>query len=603
MTQQIDLFAANAAYQAGTPMISDAEYDARIEQVERENPQAEILQAVGSPVIDASRKVRLPMVMASMSKVKTLDEITRWMRLKNIPESTLLVITPKYDGISLCVSESTGVAIQRGDNEFGQLSTPHYALVGNKFEGGGDEVMTNGEVVFPRAVFASKYAEQYENGRNTIAGQFNKKEPQPILTDAVYIRYGTSELIGGSKVAELQYLNSRQPIKVPYYTAQIGALTEEKLISLYEHFSRDFELDGLIIEVNDGNLRAQLGRETSTLNPAYARAFKGNFEEVKETVVKSILWNISKRGVIVPILQIEPVKLDGATVSNITGKNARNIVTLGLGAGAVIKAFRSGMVIPEVKEVVKKVPFVMPEIDGVEIRWSASGIDLETVGETDEQNFKKIAAFFEILEIENVSEGIFRQLWEKGYRTIKEIIALTPADLEKLEGFQSRKAQNVYEAIQKSISNVRLSKVQHASGCFKNLGSRKLALCEQFAGKPTLAQVMAIDGFAEQSANEYLTGCDKFAAFIADLPITFTVAEGKPEGGDLDGKSFVFTGVRRADLEAVITGRGGNIGSGVSKNTSYLVMKEKGSGSSKEQKAIALGVQILTVAELEEMLG
>jgi DNA ligase (NAD+) len=68
------------------------------------------------------------------------------------------------------------------------------------------------------------------------------------------------------------------------------------------------------------------------------------------------------------------------------------------------------------------------------------------------------------------------------------------------------------------------------------------------------------------------------------------------------GTSFVFTGVRRADLEEVIESRGGKIGSSVSKTTTHLVMKAKGSGSSKETKAISLGVTILTVVELEDML-
>jgi DNA ligase (NAD+) len=138
---------------------------------------------------------------------------------------------------------------------------------------------------------------------------------------------------------------------------------------------------------------------------------------------------------------------------------------------------------------------------------------------------------------------------------------------------------------------------------FPGLGSKKLALLEHFDGKPTIDQVMEIEGFAEISARTFVDNYDIFRTFVEGLPVTI---EQKVEvvlaGTDLVGKTFVFTGVRRKDLEEVIVSRGGVIGGSVSKNTTYLVMKEKGSGSSKETKAISLGVVILTVEELEDLL-
>jgi DNA ligase (NAD+) len=135
------------------------------------------------------------------------------------------------------------------------------------------------------------------------------------------------------------------------------------------------------------------------------------------------------------------------------------------------------------------------------------------------------------------------------------------------------------------------------------LGSKKLALLEHFIEKPTINQVMEIEGFAEISAKTYVDNFDNFKEFIKGLPITI---EEKKEvvlaGTDLESNTFVFTGVRRKDLEELIQSRGGKIGSSVSKNTTHLVMKAKGSGSSKETKAISLGVEILTVEELEDLL-
>jgi DNA ligase (NAD+) len=203
-----------------------------------------------------------------------------------------------------------------------------------------------------------------------------------------------------------------------------------------------------------------------------------------------------------------------------------------------------------------------------------------------------------------VSEGVITQLWEAGYKTIKDVLNLTTGDLEKIDRFGKRKAQIVYNSIQKSVSGVQLSKLQHATGIFKGLGSKKLVLLEDFTTKPTVDQVMSIEGFAEVSAKSYIDSYDIFFEFIKDLPVTIVEkVEAAKVGTDLEGKSFVFTGVRRKDLEEVIESRGGKIGGSVSKNTTHLVMKVVGSGSSKEKKAIELGVEVITVEQLEKIVN
>jgi DNA ligase (NAD+) len=95
-----------------------------------------------------------------------------------------------------------------------------------------------------------------------------------------------------------------------------------------------------------------------------------------------------------------------------------------------------------------------------------------------------------------------------------------------------------------------------------------------------------------------------FFEFIKDLPITIEEkVETAPSSNELEGKQFVFTGVRCKDLEEVIESKGGKIGGSVSKNTTHLIMKVVGSGSSKEKKAIDLGVEIMTVEQLEKLLN
>jgi NAD-dependent DNA ligase len=611
---------ANDAYRSGKSIISDAKYDQLVEELSLLSPDDELLTKVGHVVVDETRKSKLPIEMASMNKIKSMEDIDNWTRLKGINQNELVIMTPKFDGLSLCVNEQSKESWTRGDGEFGQKSDEHYKLIKNHLYNDGVSTSsfinnftfpfsyTYGEVMIPKQVFIDKFSADFANPRNLVAGLLNSKTVSDSLKDCQYIKYGgipNKNIKFNTKKELLDELNIGQEKKVNYHVCKISELTEDLLISLFHKWSVDFEIDGIIIEINDLTLQDKLGRETSSNNPVWARAFKHpSFEQSAETDVIGISWNISKQGLLKPILHITPVKLNGVTVSNVTGNNARFVKDLGLGVGAKVVVKRSGMVIPIIADVITPVDFIQPTIEGVEIDWNEAGIELITLTETDDQKLKKIVAFFEILESDNVSEGVITQLWESGYKSIKDILNLKKVDLEKIDRFGKRKAQIVFDSVQKSVSNVQLSKLQHATGIFKGLGSKKLVLLEGFTTKPTIDQVMSIEGFAEVSAKSYIDSYDIFFDFIKDLPVTIVEkVEAVKVGTDLDGKSFVFTGVRRADLESVIESRGGKIGSGVSKNTSYLVMKAVGSGSSKEKKAIELGVEVITVEQLETLLN
>jgi DNA ligase (NAD+) len=607
---------ANEAYRLGSPIISDKDYDQLVEELELLSPGDELLTKVGHVVADETRKAKLPIEMASMNKIKSMDDINDWCRLKGISKNEVVIITPKFDGLSLCVNEFSDDAFTRGDGQFGQKSNEHYKLINNHLYDIDGEMdvfapidceFTYGEVMMSKKTFTDKYSADFANPRNLVAGLLNSKEATQSLKDCNYIKYGAifrPDLVDkiSTKQEVLDYLNQYQKVKVQYHVCKISELTEDLLIDLFHKFSVDYEIDGLIIEINNLSLQYTLGRETSSNNPCYARAFKHpSFEQSAETEIIGISWNISKQGYLKPTLHVSPVKLDGVTVSNVTGNNARFVKDMGIGVGAKVIVKRSGMVIPIIADVIETVEFQMPDVDN--INWNENGVELVTLTETDDQKLKKNISFFEILEADNVSEGVITQLWEAGYKTISDILKLTTSDLEKIDRFGKRKAQIVYDSIQKSVTNVQLSKLQHATGIFKGLGSKKLLLLEDFVTKPTVDQVMSIEGFAEISAKSYVDSYDEFFNFVKDLPVTISQkVEVVKTGTDLEGKQFVFTGVRRKDLEEVIESRGGKIGGSVSKNTTHLVMKAIGSGSSKEKKAIDLGVEVITVEHLEDLL-
>jgi NAD-dependent DNA ligase len=615
---------ANQKYRLGNPIMSDLQYDILVNELRSLDPNNQLLNIVGHEIQDESRKGRLPIEMGSMNKIKSMEDINDWCRLKGISKSENVIITPKFDGLSLCVKEPTNEAWTRGDGEFGQKSNEHYKLIKNHL-GYTEDVdtfsqdlrmstthcdFTYGEVMMSKKTFLDKYSMDFANPRNFVAGLLNSPDARPSLTDCNYIKYGAifnpkfinNSDLNRTKQQVLDYLNSHQNVKVEYHICKISELTEELLISLFHKFGTEYEIDGLIIEINDLSLQTKLGRETSSNNPVWARAFKHpSFEQSADSEVIGISWNISKQGLLKPILHIKPVRLDGVTVSNVTGNNARFVKDMGLGIGAKVLVKRSGMVIPIIADVITTVEFQMPDVPN--IGWNDNGIELITLTETDEQRFKQVVSFFEILDTDSFGEGVIKQLWDNGHKTIKDILNLSQSDLEKIDRFGKRKAQIVWNAIRKSTNDVSLSKLQHATGIFKGLGSKKLILLEHFTSKPSIDQILEIEGFAEISAQSYIDGYDKFFEFIQELPITIQEKiEAVKVSNDLDGMIFVFTGVRRANLEDIIESRGGKIGSGVSKTTTHLIMKSVGSGSSKEKKAIDFGVKIMTVEQLENLL-
>jgi len=605
---------ADLAYRTGNAIISDSEYDRLIEELELLSPNDELLTKVGHTPQDETRKSTLPIDMASMNKLKNSDDVKDWSRLKMIPLNTEVILTPKFDGLSFCVDEVFDDAWTRGDGIFGQKSNEHYKLIKNKlyedvYDPMGPIVFryTYGEVMMSKKTFIDKYSKDFANPRNLVAGLLNSKEATESLKDCDYIKYGAIpvekfETYFNTKKSIIDHLNDNQKMMVDYHICKLSDITEELMQQLFDKWSINYEIDGIIIEVNSLEIQNKLGRETSSNNPCWARAYKSpNFEQSAETEVIGITWNISKQGYLKPIIHINPVKLDGVTVSNVTGNNARFVKDMGIGVGAKVLVKRSGMVIPIIADVIEPVDFQMPNVPNID--WNENGVELVTLTETDDQKLKKNIAFFEILEADNVSEGVITQLWDAGYKTIKDILNLKKEDLEKIDRFGKRKAKIVYDSIQKSVTDISLSKLQHATGIFKGLGSKKLALLEHFDTKPTINDVMSVEGFAEISAKSYVESYDKFFDFIKDLPVKIQKKiELEPVGSDLEGMVVVFTGIRRKDLEEIIESRSGKIAGSVSKNTTHLIMKSVGSGSSKEKKAIELGVKIMTVDQLEEIL-
>lgn len=602
----------NKSYRNGDTLISDKEYDKLIETFKFVDPENEIFKSGVIEEVDSDRKEKLKYPMFSLDKETTIEDIHKWLTNKSVPLTTELVCTAKYDGISILKDEFDGLAWSRGDGIEGETMHTHYKKLNDK--GTKIDFFTIGEMIIPKETFKNKTfcrdnGEPFKNARNMIAGLKNSDTISEDLKYAKHIRYGFANeeyMVNKSNQLDIicKYFNC-----IPYKIFKANELNIDELNSLFVEWGKEYDIDGLVFDINDKDIRKKLGRERNN-NPAYARAFKNpEWSESVETEILNIEWNISKQGYLKPVAILSPVELEGVTVSRVTLNNAKFVKDNDLGIGSVVKIIRSGMVIPKVVDVVKATGFknivsIVSDGKNYPVFWNENKVEL-CVEETNEQQIKKNISFFKILNTENVSEGIVTQLYNAGYTTIEQILNLEVSDYEKLDKFGKRKAQIVYDAIKKATTDVDLEKLMHASGLFENLGSKKLKLLVHFEEKPSIEDILAIDGFSDISARNFLDGYDKFFNFVKDLPITIKtnkVEEMTNKNDDLSDMVVVFTGVRRNDLVEIIESRGGRNASSISKNVTHLVCKDVNSTSSKMIKAKSLGIKIMDVNEMENFL-
>lgn len=640
----------NITYRNGDAQVPDEVYDSWEDELKRRAPKHPFLQQVGAKVDDSDeRKQQLPTLMASMEKVKSWEEWIDWRSKSGLPHDADVILTPKYDGISLVVDEENGKdAWTRGDGEVGLFIPQNYSHVPTGVYH--ERFFSCGELIYSRKNFFKYDVEnggEWMNGRNTISGKAMDKgdsiNPE-MLGDAHFMRYilvgktGTA-YIDLDKEEQLKQLNKINEHEVPYIKCKAMMLTEELLEDCFKKWSEDYEIDGIIIDVNDHDTRQQLGRNTKG-NPNFAVAYKGAWEDSEDTVCTDVTWQVSKKGHLKPVIHVEPVKLNGAVIRKLYGDNARFLLTYGIGKGTKLCIKRSGMVIPRIVAVhegavftakdinnawkgykpntleegnltsIRKklgigeygeslIDFSFPDNDG----WD--GVELKASGADDIIQEQRMVAFFEILKIEQVSDSTVKFFMSKGLKTIKAILSLTQDDMSTWEGWGERKASIVYNHIHSKLKDVDVNVAQHASGLFYGLGSKKLALVKHFDHKPTMEELAAVNGFAEKSAEIYLNGYDAFWEWVAELPITLKMKDDVVEvdGDKCHDWKVVFTGFRDKDLENKIVAQGGEIKSGISKNSTHLIMAKKGSGTSKEKKAVALGQVIMDKAELERYLN
>ena len=575
--------------------------------------------------------------MFSLEKVKSHEEILRWIKSIDLKSTDELIVTSKYDGISLCVLETVGNAWTRGDGEFGQNCTEHFEKCINSaiYTQSLDNelpIFSFGEAIFKTADFLKiKDEAGYKSARNAVAGLLNSPNVSEFVKYVNYVRYGCDNE-DWDKKKQLEILNecSCEQSRVNFSTITVKSLEDEDgfvnlMNSLFEKLTKGYKCDGLVIDVNNAKKRRELGRLANN-NPRYAIAYKNpEWSEREETVVKEVRWQISKDGRLAPVVEIEPIELCGATVSKCTAYNARYIVENNIVPGARVVICRSGDVIPKHLKTVSytntysKTPTVCP-ICGKELVWDSNNVDLMcTNSQCEGVLLSRCVYFFSILDFKEFREPTIKKIFNAGYKDPTSIIRLDENELKNIEGLGNVAAKVLskqFEELKKKGTN--FAKMMTAYNFFKGVIAEKT--CQKILNGLKLYTYEDISSFAKECNENWaseIEGCvegvgfntayafvmgiiDWWTSWTSDLftiPITYYGLEEKSFDGQM---TIVFTGFRNKDWERKLTEMGHKIGSSVSKKTTCVVVKEKGSNSTKELKAESLGIPIFTATEFKE---
>jgi DNA ligase (NAD+) len=642
------------------PLISDYEYDLMLKKLQQlEGMYPELISAdsptqrSGAKPLERFQKVVHPAPVLSLANAFNADDLRAWyeriMRLDPRVSTSAFVMEPKIDGLTVVLRYENGIFVQgatRGDGVIGEDITanlrtiralPLRIPVSNHEVRIPKVLVVRGECYIRVKDFeilndelAKRGEKIYQNPRNTAAGSLRQldpaissKRPLNLLTYAII---ESSEPLISSQWETLEFLKQAGfPVSTLVQKKDTFELVVDSVPDWMEmRNSIPFEVDGVVIKLDDLHLANALG--TSGKDPRGAIALKYPAKEVA-TTLNEIRVNVGRTGVLTPYAVLEAVELGGVIVRQATLHNFDFIREKDIRIKDKVLVKRAGDVIPYVigpitgartgLEIQYEVPTVCPSCGQAvenlpgEVAYYCVNASCPAQLVRNVEHFVSRGA----MDIEGLGIKIVEQLITSGsVKDVADLYLLTEEQLLTLEGFASKKAQNLLSAIEES-KNRSLDRFITALGIrgvgevaaselarhFKSLDLLTQAAVDeikQIGGiGPNIA--LSIRDWIDRPANQQLL--EKFR----QIGIWPEVIGNSATSTALSGLTFVITGtlptLSREDAEAMIARHGGKTTGSVSRNTSYLVLGEN--PGSKLEKAKSLGVKIISEHELLDLMG
>ena len=645
-------------YVDANPTISDVEYDAlhrKLVELERAHPDWIVAwsptQRAGHAPISEFPKVERAVAMLSLDNTYNEADLREFYDrvIKGLDgDEPVFSVEPKIDGFGIELTYKDGVlalGATRGDGRIGEDVTANVKLVKGVALRLREpiDIVVRGEIYMTKAEFAAINAaraaageELFKNPRNTAAGSIKQMDPAEVKKRPM--RVILYEVVAGERYANghLASLELIRRLGLPVSSHNSRASSWDELLACVHSWQdrRDelpYELDGLVIKIDDFAQRAALG--TTAKFPRWAIAYKFPARQVT-TKLLDMEINVGRTGAVTPVAILEPVDVSGTTVSRASVHNWDQVARLGLRRGDRVLLEKAGEIIPQILGVTEQGPG--PAFDPpTECPFCKHPLEREAgrvalicpnrLG-CPKQQLAAIEFFASRgqMNIDGLGEKVVAQLVDAGLvKDVADLFTLTPEQLLRLERFGKASAKNLVDAIAKAKADATFARLLAALG-IPNVGSviarpiaekyRTLsALRAAVATKDTrafVAELCEIEGVGDTIAiniDKFLR--DENASAILDKLVARGIDPEQPvtttTGGALAGKTFVVTGTLtrpRADVQKAIEQAGGKVAGSVSKKTTFLVAGED-TGTTKLEAAQKHGVRVIDEATLDRMLA
>lgn len=622
---------SNEYYNNNNSLISDQLFDYIVEYY---NTTYKGSLSVGAPVPKSVSiiKVKLPYWLGSLDKIKpTSNTFEKWIRKYPGP----YVISYKLDGVSALLYKSNGVVnlYTRGDGLIGQDISHclNYINKSHSPSGLNLEHLIDGDAIRGELVISTnnfkKISDDVANARNGVSGIISKKTPDIDKLSLVdFVGYWV--LNPPMKQSEqLEYIKTKNftPRCVPYESKQTIDLEYLSRQMMKARTTHEYMTDGIVV-IDD----SQYYPQESGSSPPWGFAFKQLLtDQMAESTVVDVVWQISKDKYIKPRVQISPVSIGGVEITFATGFNAKFIVDNCIGVGAVIKIVRSGDVIPKIEQVIKPADTGKPKMPTIKYEWNDTGVDI-MVSELDDQTLeriiiKKLYFFFTTLDIKGMAESTIEKFVTNGYDDLWKILQADRKKVEKIPGLGKTIVEKLYASIDNGLENRSLEEIMCASQIFgRGIGVKKFKLItsvypnildiyETKGSEHVKRLVGNINGFDTITVDKIVDGMGDFVIYLNEFLRLKPSLLGAPNEtpipaldlSNFTNKTLVFTGFRNKDLEKLLghPNIGSRVSTSVSKNTDYVVAKDPSENSEKIVKARGLGIQIISMDDFYQMIG
>jgi NAD-dependent DNA ligase len=626
--EEIIVYVADKYYNTSISIINDATYDLLIDFLRLRDPKSKILKNIGAP-IKSKNKVKLDYHLGSMDKIKPVDcrKFDSWIKKYKGPYN----LSDKLDGVSALLVYKKNESIKlftRGTATEGQDITvlikyfnlpsfeeiKEYVSKKKIVSDDKDNLMAfRGEIIINQKIFEKNWSKTLKNARNSVSGLVNSKNINSDLAkDTNLVLYEVVDPF--LKIDDQFKMLNELGFKV-VKNKTVTTLSFE-ILSKYLRDRRstsEYLIDGIIITDSQKHDRNTDG------NPEYAFAFKDILEDqITQSTIIKIEWNISKNGYLNPTVIIEPVCIGGVEIKRVSAHNAKYVVDNKLGVGAILEIIRSGDVIPYIQKVIK--PALKIDLPKGTWYWNETEVDIISNDiESDELKIKNLQFFFSTLNTKGMGKKNVEKIYYSGLNTIEKILKANESDLLKIEGFKEKTSSNLILAIKESLTNVNLARLIAASNALgEGMGERRLKQVldtypnlitdyKKWSKKEFIDKIKELEGWEDKTSSVLVNNFDEFIKFYNKIKSYITL-EKKIEikQSKLTGLIIVLTGFRDNDLQEKLEAIGVKISSSVSKNTDYLVVKDKetiNDGTSKVQKAQDAGVKIITKDQLIKLIG